>query len=745
MSRTQLRLQQVTGSFGIGSGQINDQIITAASATGSIDSSDLASVLSHLAASIKKIHGADSFTEAAAGEFSQSIVPDSVGGQDIGSTSVEWGDIFIADGKALQLGNDQDVTITHDSGTGADVVSAGAFDIQAGATSVINTTAGNLTVDSNAGNLVLDGHTGVDIDASNSGKVSIDGAGGIDIGVAADVAIDINSSTLDIDASGAVTIDASAGSISIGTNSSGRAINIGHTTSEVTVNDNLTVTGDLTVNGDTITVNVENMTVEDNIIGLATTGSTAYGPSGNDRGVVFAGGALADKQPALYYDGSASKFVFATTATSPSSASFVATPAQGELDTVVASTISFDFAGNETISGDGTDISFAVGANGDINIPANIGLTFGNDGEIIEGDGTDLTIKGGDINLTAEADVNIPQDIGLTFGADTQKIEANASNDLTIEAGGDIYLDANGADIVFMDGGTTFGKITNSSSDLVLSASIGGQALKLEGSGDGVYIRDLESDMFKVIHNSISQANEIQFATGQSAIIKSQGGTDIVIAANDLGTVVLGLDDSAGTGYLMVTGSGADATIAIGGLQGGFGSAGGALTLTGSRIEFKGGASAFESRYYNIGETNYVGFKAPSSPDDTVYQLPAADGTNGYALTTNGSGVLSWADPAGASLRRTIVKATQTIAAGNIDLGSSKTAGLTTLLTSDNLDLSGISDADLVNKVEVYVNGALLVSGSDGDADADYTHIDDDTLKFAFSLEADDIIQVITR
>ena len=62
-------------------------------------------------------------------------------------------------------------------------------------------------------------------------------------------------------------------------------------------------------------------------------------------------------------------------------------------------------AAEETISGDGTDITFEVGSNGDINIPANIGLTFGDDGEKIEGDGTDLTISGNNINLTATADV----------------------------------------------------------------------------------------------------------------------------------------------------------------------------------------------------------------------------------------------------------------------------------------------------------------------------------------------------
>ena len=55
--------------------------------------------------------------------------------------------------------------------------------------------------------------------------------------------------------------------------------------------------------------------------------------------------------------------------------------------------------GAEAISGDGTDLTINSGADinltcasGDINVPANIGLTFGDDGEKIEGDGTDLTI-----------------------------------------------------------------------------------------------------------------------------------------------------------------------------------------------------------------------------------------------------------------------------------------------------------------------------------------------------------------
>jgi len=45
--------------------------------------------------------------------------------------------------------------------------------------------------------------------------------------------------------------------------------------------------------------------------------------------------------------------------------------------------------------------------------------------------------------------------------------------------------------------------------------------------------------------------------------------------------------------------------------------------------------------------THYVGFKAPNSiASDVTWTLPDADGANGEALTTNGSGSLSWAAPA---------------------------------------------------------------------------------------------------
>ena len=207
-------------------------------------------------------------------EIDSNLIPNEDDTYDLGSATKAWQDLFL----------EGDITLT-DAGS-------------------LKTSAGNLTVDSEAGNLVLDGHTGVDIDATNSGKVSIDGAGGIDIGVASDVAIDIDSSTLDIDASGNVTIDASGGSINIGGGSSGRAITIGHTTSEVTIGDNITVsgnatiTGNLDVNGTLTTIDTANLSVKDQLI-FAASGSSA---SNLDAGLLVQSGSVAGSGSAFYHD-----------------------------------------------------------------------------------------------------------------------------------------------------------------------------------------------------------------------------------------------------------------------------------------------------------------------------------------------------------------------------------------------------------------------------------------------------------
>ena len=192
--------------------------------------------------------------------------------------------------------------------------------------------------------------------------------------------------------------------------------------------------------------------------------------------------------------------------------------------------------GGEYIVGDGTDLSIVSG--NDINIPANVGLTFGDDGEKIEGDGTDLTIAGNNINLTATADVvipanvgvtfgsgekiegdstdltitsgakinltatsdvHIPNDVGIVFGGASEKIEGDgtdlviSANNLTVDAAADIILDAGGNDWSFKAGGTEVLKITNSSSDVIIKPIVDAKDIIFQ-QRDGTEVARIEDN-----------------------------------------------------------------------------------------------------------------------------------------------------------------------------------------------------------------------------------------------------------
>ena len=78
------------------------------------------------------------------------------------------------------------------------------------------------------------------------------------------------------------------GALKLATETSGIAITIGHSTSEVTVADNLTVTGDLTVSGTTTTVNSTTVNLNDHNIVLDSGNSTSAVVNG--AGITLEGG-----------------------------------------------------------------------------------------------------------------------------------------------------------------------------------------------------------------------------------------------------------------------------------------------------------------------------------------------------------------------------------------------------------------------------------------------------------------------
>ena len=116
----------------------------------------------------------------------------------------------------------------------------------------------------------------------------------------------------------------STGALKIATESSGIAVTIGHSTSEVTVGDNLTVTGNLTVSGTTTTVNSTTVSVADPIFELGSSGSD----DNLDRGLKLKYNSSGAKFAFMGFDDSDGKFAFIPDATDTSS---VFTGTQGTL------------------------------------------------------------------------------------------------------------------------------------------------------------------------------------------------------------------------------------------------------------------------------------------------------------------------------------------------------------------------------------------------------------------------------
>ena len=155
-----------------------------------------------------------------------------------------------------------------------------------------------------SGNVDIDGTTNLD-NTDIDGSLTVDGA------------VDINATTFDIDATDDIDIDTSdtTGGIAIGTATSGVPISLGHTTSETTVNDNLTVTGNLTVSGTTVTVNSTTVAVADPVFEIGESGSD----DNLDRGIKMKYNNGGAKIAFMGYDDTDGKFLMIPDASDSSS------------------------------------------------------------------------------------------------------------------------------------------------------------------------------------------------------------------------------------------------------------------------------------------------------------------------------------------------------------------------------------------------------------------------------------------
>ena len=370
-----------------------------------------------------------------------------------------------------------------------------------------------------------------DNNITNVGDIALDSisADGTDI----NIAVSDNSATAftikqGSDAYFIVDTANSSESVSIGTGISGTAITIGHSTSEVTVADNLTVTGDLTVSGTTTTVNSTTVNLNDHNIVLDSGNSTSAVING--AGITIEGGSGDDAT--FTYNTSGPKFEL----------KLGSSHEDLQVDQLIAA--SLDISGD--IDVDGTTNLDVVDIDGAVDMASTLavgGVVTANAGVVID----NITIDGTEIDLS--------------------------SGDLTVDVAGDIILDADGGDFKFQDGGTEILRITNSSSDVVIRPVVdakdlifqqrdGTEVARIEDNGtfnvvtdklaiNGTAVTSTAAEL-NILDGATATASELNLLDGDTSVggsitladadgfIVNDGGTMKTIPASDVKTYAAG-------------------------------------------------------------------------------------------------------------------------------------------------------------------------------------------------------------
>jgi len=170
----------------------------------------------------------------------------------------------------------------------------------------------------------------------------------------------------------------------------------------------------------------------------------------------------------------------------------------GDLTLDVAGDIILDADGEEVIFKDGsTNVGHVSMDSDNLTIKSLVSdkdvLIQGNDG------GSGITALTLDMSAAGAASFNSTVTANAGVIVDNITIDGTeidlSSGDLTVDVAGDIVLDADGGDVIFKDAGTEIGRITNSSSDLVINSAVSDKDMIFKGNDGGSTITALTLDM----------------------------------------------------------------------------------------------------------------------------------------------------------------------------------------------------------------------------------------------------------
>jgi len=534
---------------------------------------------------------------------STAFVPDASDGAALGTSSLEFSDLFLADAAVINLGADQDVTLTHVADTG--VLLNGA--------NVIQFRDSGLTIGSNA-----DGDLDIVSDGTAVDSINLESAGGItlDAGTAG------NGIVYEDDGTEMARIHNSSSNVILETKVSDADFSIkgndgGSTitaltfdmsdTGKATFSGNVVVTGDLTVSGDDITMGTNtagNLLVADgtNFNSIAAGSLSEISTVANDDvfiAVDTSGGGLKKIARSTIVAGLATSGAISNVVedTSPQLG--------GDLDTNSANILIDDAHfigdenGNEQIIFQTTssavnqfDVTNAATGNppsvkatgGDSNIDFNISAK-GTGHVTVLGDTNSGAIQfncesnsHGQIVIAQPHSAAVTNTLTLPAGASSTLVslvsedtltnktlttpiiaEIDSGSTITLDATTDIILDADGGDVFFKDAGTTIATLTNSSSDFVITTGVQDKDFIVKGDDGGAAITALTLDMSaagaatfndKIIATELDISGNIDIdGTANLDVVDIDGAVQLdatlTIGANDQGYDVILYGDTA--------------------------------------------------------------------------------------------------------------------------------------------------------------------------------------------------------